>query len=73
MPAPFSLRLTHEERAPLIAERGNKPLSVHICERLFGDEAAPRKRRGNSPVKDAEDLGRRLGALGQSRLSLKLN
>lgn len=34
-PPPFSLRLTHEERARLDAERGNKPLSVHIRERLF--------------------------------------
>lgn len=72
-PPPFSLRLTHEERARLDAERGNNPLSVHIRERLFGDKASPRKRRGNSPVKDAEALGRVLGALGQSRLSSNLN
>lgn len=72
-PPPFSLRLTHEERARLDAERGNKPLSVHIRERLFGDEVSPRKKRGNSPVKDTEALGRVLGALGQSRLSSNLN
>jgi len=72
-PPPFSLRFTHEERARLDAERGNKPLSVHIRERLFGDDAAPRKRRGNSPVADTEALGRVLGALGQSRLSANLN
>ena len=72
-PPPFSLRLTHDERARLDAERGTNPLSVHIRERLFGDEASPRKRRGNSPIKDTEALGRVLGALGQSRLSSNLN
>ena len=72
-PPPSSVRFTFEERARLDAERGNKPLSVHIRERLFGDNAAPRKRRGNSPVKDAEALARVLGALGQSRLSSNLN
>ncbi len=44
-----------------------------IREKLFGDEATPRKRPGNSPVKDAEALGRVLGALGASRLSSNLN
>ena len=72
-PPPFSLRLTYEERARLDAERGDKPLAAYIRERLFGDDAAPRKRRGNSPVQDKEALGRVMGALGQSRLSANLN
>jgi len=72
-PPPFSLRLTYEERARLDAERGNLPLSVHIREQLFGKDAAPRMRKGNSPVQDNEALGRVLGALGQSRLSSNLN
>ena len=72
-PPPFSIRFTFEERARLDVERGNRPLSAYIRERLFGDDAAPRKRRGNSPVKDTEALGRVLGALGQSRLSSNLN
>lgn len=72
-PPPFSLRLTAAERARLDAERGRTPLGAHIRERLFGDDAAPRKRQGNSPVKDAEALGRVLGALGESRLSSNLN
>tara|TARA_Y100000815_G_scaffold190167_2_gene173604 strand:- start:3398 stop:3742 length:345 start_codon:yes stop_codon:yes gene_type:complete len=67
------MRFTHEERAWLDAERGNMPLSVHIRERLFGDQVSPRKKSGNSPVKDTEALGRVLGALGQSRLSSNLN
>lgn len=72
-PPPFSIRLTFEERARLDSERGRMPLSAYIRERLFGDDATPRKRQGNSPVKDAEALGRVLGALGGSRLSSNLN
>ena len=72
-PPPFSLRLTYEERAQLEAEAGDKPLGAYIRERLLGDDAAPRKRRGNSPIKDKEALGRAMGALGASRLSSNLN
>ncbi|MCR9122963.1 MAG: hypothetical protein NXH91_11900 [Phyllobacteriaceae bacterium] len=72
-PPPFSLRLTHEERAQLEAEANGKPLGAYIRERLLGDDAAPRKRAGNSPVKDKEALGRVVGALGTSRLSANLN
>ena len=72
-PPPFSLRLTYEERARLEAEAGDQPLGAYIRERLLGEDAAPRKRRGNSPVKDKEALGRVMGALGASRLSSNLN
>jgi hypothetical protein len=53
--------------------RARKPVSAYIRERLFGDAAAPRKRRGNSPIKDHEALGRVLGALGRSHLASNLN
>ncbi|MCB9958684.1 MAG: hypothetical protein H6843_08790 [Rhodospirillaceae bacterium] len=72
-PPPFSLRLAHEERARLEAEAAGEPLGAYVRKRLLGDAAVPRKRRGNSPVKDAEALGRVMGALGQSRLSANLN
>lgn len=72
-PPPFSLRLSAGERARLDMLRGSKTLSAYIREQLFGDDAAPRKRSGNSPVQDVEALGRVLGALGQSRLSSNLN
>ena len=72
-PAPFSLRLTHEERARLLADAGRKPMGAYIRERLFGDEAAPRKRKAANPVQDHEALGRVLGVLGRSRLSSNLN
>ena len=72
-PPPYSIRFTFEERARLDADRGHKSLAAYIRERLFGDDAAPRKRPGNSPIQDAEALGRVLGALGASRLSSNLN
>lgn len=71
--APFSLRLTHEERARLLADAGRKSMGAYIRERLFGDEAAPRKRRGENPIQDHEALGRVLGVLGRSRLASNLN
>ena len=46
---------------------------AYIRDRLFGDDAAPRQTRGHFPVKDYAALGRVLAALGQSRLSNKLN
>lgn len=72
-PPPFSIRFTFEERARLDADRGRASLASHIRECLFGDDATPRKKPGNSPIKDAEALGRVLGALGGSRLSNNLN
>lgn len=72
-PPPFSIRFTFEERARLDVKRGRKALAAHIREALFGEDATPRKKPGNSPVKDAEALGRVLGALGASRLSSNLN
>lgn len=72
-PPPFSLRLTYEERARLEADAAGKPLGAYIRERLLGEDAAPRKRRSNGPIRDHEALGRIMGALGQSRLSSNLN
>ena len=72
-PPPFSIRFTFEERARLDVERGHRALAAYIRERLFGDDAAPRRKPGNSPIKDAEALGRVLGVLGASRLSSNLN
>lgn len=72
-PAPFSLRLTFEERARLERDAAGMSLGAYIRRRLFGAEANPRKTRGKTPVKDHEALGRVLGVLGGSRLSQNLN
>jgi len=72
-PTPFSLRLSFEERARLERDAAGMSLGAYIRERLFGEDAAPRKTRGKFPVKDHEALGRVLAALGSSRLSSNLN
>ena len=72
-PPPFSIRFAFQERARLDEERGRKTLAVHIRKRLFGKDVRPRRKLGNSPIKDMEALGRVLGALGGSRLSSNLN
>ncbi|HWH73027.1 MAG TPA: plasmid mobilization relaxosome protein MobC [Methylibium sp.] len=71
-PAPFSLRLTFEERAVLEAQAGHMPLGAYIRARLLGGAAMPRKVH-RRPVKDDEALARVLGALGNARLSNNLN
>ena len=72
-PKPFSLRLSFDERARLEQDASGMALGAYIRDRLFGDDAAPRQRRGHFPVKDYAALGRVLAALGQSRLSNNLN
>jgi len=50
-PTPFSLRLSFEERARLERDAAGMSLGAYIRERLFGEDAAPRKTRGKFPVK----------------------
>lgn len=45
IPAPFSLRLTAEERAALEAEAGDAPLGAFIRDKLLKGGQAPRRRR----------------------------
>jgi hypothetical protein len=73
-PAPFSLRLSFEQRAELEKQAGDQPLGAYILSRLFGDQVQPPpRRRSKNPVKDHESLAKVLGLLGQSRLSSNLN
>lgn len=72
-PPPFSLRLTFEERAKLEKLAAGMSLGAYIRDRLFGEDASPRRIRGKTPIKDHEALGQVLGALGASRLSNNLN
>lgn len=70
--APFSLRLTFDEKAALKKMAGEMPLGAYIKAVLF--EGAPHKvQRGKSRVSDPELLGRVLGQLGKSRLSQNIN
>lgn len=70
--APFSLRLSDEERAELERAAGSQPLGAYIRARVFGERVTPR-RPVRRPIQDAQALARVLGALGQSRLASNLN
>ncbi|MBK9584836.1 MAG: hypothetical protein IPO55_02835 [Alphaproteobacteria bacterium] len=70
--APFSLRLTKEERKALDALADGMPLGAYIKDALLVREVRPRT-RGRKPVKDREALAKLLGLLGQSRLSQNIN
>jgi len=72
-PAPFSLRLTHDERQQLEAKAGAMPLASYIKSVVF-DAAAPiyRKRR-KPPVAQQQLLAEVLARLGQTRHANNLN
>ena len=72
-PAPFSLRLTAEERARLEVMADGRALGGYIKARVFDrDVRAVRKRRPR-PVKDHAALAQVLGMLGNRRLAHNLN
>lgn len=71
-PAPFSLRLSEDERARLEAEAKGAPLGAYIKAKLMGD-APVRLRRAGLAIQDRKALGRLLAMLGSSRLSANLN
>jgi hypothetical protein len=70
--APFSLRLSAQERARLEADAGGLPLGEYIRRRVFADGATPR-RRTRRPIADHESLARVLAELGRARLASNLN
>ena len=72
-PAPFSLRLSFEERQRLEKQAAGMSLSAYVKDRIFGQDAVPRQTRGKAPVRDHELLGKLLGQLGASRLPQNIN
>ncbi len=71
--APFSLRLTFEERTELEKAAGDMPLGAYIRSKVLEDHATKKRRRGKSPIKDHKKLGQVLSALGKSRIASNLN
>lgn len=71
-PAPFSLRLTAEERRFLKQAAGDMPLGAYIRAKLFKGDESPRRTR-REPVKDHQALGHVLGRLGNARIASNLN
>ncbi|MEJ0017601.1 MAG: plasmid mobilization relaxosome protein MobC [Acetobacteraceae bacterium] len=75
---PFSLRLSGEERAQLVAEAAGAPLGAYIKAKVLGDSRHTRSRpirqgRVGLVVEDKKLLGQVLGRLGQSRIASNLN
>jgi hypothetical protein len=64
-PAPFSIRLSAEERAWLERKAGSRPLGRYIRAKLLGDDQTPRK-AGRAPTIDYALLGQMLGMLGKT-------
>lgn len=71
-PAPFSIRLTAEERDTLRKAAGKTPLGAYIRSTLLGS-AAKNRRTYRRPVEDEKALAKLLGALGEAKLSNNLN
>ncbi len=71
-PAPFSIRLSENERALVLARAGGMPLGAYFkLAALRGD--APVIRRPKAVVADHAQLGQVLAALGASRVAQNLN
>lgn len=71
--APFSVRLSFEERTKVEANAGNMPVAAYIKSLLFADDAPRYQSRSKEPVKDHQALAQVLACLGASRLSSNLN
>lgn len=69
---PFSIRLSEDERARLIAAAGGVPLGTYIKAAALG-ETAPRRRSSPFTIQDRRAFSEALALLGQSRLASNLN
>lgn len=71
--APFSLRLTVEERERLVRYAGSMPLAAYIKSLLFPDDAPRYRKARRSRAADEKALAELLAILGASRISNNLN
>lgn len=71
--APFSLRLSFEERSRLTQAAGGLPVAAYIKSLLFAEDAPTYRTRGREPVKDHRALAELLACLGASRIANNLN
>jgi len=71
--SPISLRVSLEERAQLERDARGMTVSAYIRERLFGEHAAPRKRRMKRPVKDHRTLAQLFALIKQTQCWNNLN
>ncbi len=71
--APFSLRLTTEERQQLEAQAGSMPLGSYIKSVVLASEAPTYRKRQKPPVAEQQLLAEVLARLGQTRTANNLN
>lgn len=71
--APFSLRLTFEERAQVERNAGSMPVGAYIKSLLLADDAPKYRQRRKSPVADHAALAQVLACLGATRIANNLN
>lgn len=74
-PAPFSLRLSANERARLESDAGETPLATYIKFRLFNNLPELTRPRGSArrPNSETQLIAKLLAALGEARLANNLN
>lgn len=72
-PAPFSLRLTNEERQRLEDQAGALPLASYIKSVVFADAAPTYRKRRKPPVAEQQLLAAVLARLGETRTASNLN
>lgn len=71
--APFSLRLTVEEREKLERQAGSMPLASYIKSVVFADEAPTYRKRRQALVVEQQLLAEVLARLGSTRTASNLN
>jgi hypothetical protein len=72
-PAPFSLRLTFEERAKIEAHAGHMPIGAYIKSVLLSEDAPKYRARKKGPISDQVALASVMAKLGESRFASNLN
>ncbi len=71
--APFSIRLSFEERARLERQAGDMPLGAYVKSRVLDGAEPPRRKSPQPTIADRNALAQVLAMLGGSRLSSNLN
>jgi hypothetical protein len=71
--APFSLRLTPQEKHKLESAASGIAIAAYIKSTIFAEHRAARSTRGKAPVKDHRLLAEVLARLGDSRIANNLN
>lgn len=72
-PAPFSVRLSFDERAQVEKNAGSMPVGAYIKSLLLADDAPKYRERRKPPVEDQAALAQVLACLGSSRIANNLN